>query len=74
MDIEKFKKAKQLVDELSDLEDIRIAFEAPIDYRCAVFVAECSGKRYVIPKETEADILDIIKRHKDQLQKEFEEL
>lgn len=74
MDIEKFKKAKLLVEKLSDLEDIRIAFEAPIAYRCAVFVAECSGKRYVIPKEAEADILDIIKRHKDQLQKEFEEL
>lgn len=74
MDIEKFKKAKQLVDKLSYLEDIRIAFEAPIGYRCAVFVAECSGTRYVIPKEAESDILDIIKRHKDQLQKEFEEL
>lgn len=74
MDIEKLKKAKQLVDKLSDLENIRIAFEAPIGYRCAVFVAECSGKRYVIPREAEADILDILKRHKDQLQKEFEEL
>ena len=74
MDIEKFKKAKQLVEKLSDLGSICFAFEAPIGYRCAVFVAECSGKRYVIPKEAEADIFDIIKRHKDQLQKEFEEL
>ena len=74
MDIEKLKKAKLLVDKLSDLENIRIAFEAPIGYRGAVFVAECSGKRYVIPKEAESDILDILKRHKDQLQKEFEEL
>lgn len=78
MDIEKYKKAKRLEEELSPIIDIvntlSLNKEMPELFDEGHFEFVINSKRLVVPKVLNGEILPIIAKYRDKLQKEFEEL
>lgn len=78
MDIEKYKKAKRLDEELSPIIDIvnilSLNKEMPEAFNEGHFEFVTNTKTLAVPRVLNGEILPIIARHRDKLQKEFEEL
>ena len=78
MDIEKYKKAKRLEEELSPIIDIvnilSLKKEMPETFKEVRIEVVTSCNTLVVPICLYGEILPIIAKHRDRLQKEFEEL
>lgn len=78
MDIEKYKKAKRLEEELSPIIDIANALnlhmKMPKMFDEGHFEFVTNTTTIAVPKVLNGEILPIIARYRDKLQKEFEEL
>lgn len=78
MDIEKYKKAKRLEEELSPIIDIvnllSLKKEMPETFKEVRFELVTSCKTLVVPRVLYEEILPIIAKYGEKLKKEFEEL
>lgn len=78
MDIEKYKKAKRLEEELSPIIDIvnilSSNMKKPGVFNGGHFEFVTNSKTLVVPRVLNGEILPIIAKYGDKLQKEFEEL
>lgn len=78
MDIEKYKKAKRLEEELSPIIDIANALnlhmKMPEMFNEGHFEFVTNTKTLAVPKVLNGEILPIIAKYGDKLKKEFEEL
>lgn len=78
MDIEKYKKAKKLEEELSPIIDIVnllcLNKEMPEVFNEVRLELVTSCKTLVMPRCLYGEIFPIIAKYRDKLQKEFEEL
>lgn len=78
MDIEKYKKAKRLEEELSPIIDIadslNLSMKMPEMFNEGHFEFVTNTKTSVVPRVLNGEILPIIAKYRDELQKEFEEL
>ena len=78
MDIEKYKKAKKIEAELSPIINIANALnlhmKMPETFNEGHFEFVTNTKTIALPRVLNGEILPIIARHRDKLQKEFEEL
>lgn len=78
MDIEKYKKAKRLEEELSPIIDIMnmlcLSKEMPEAFNEVRLEFVTSCKTLVVPRCLYGEIFPIIAKYRDKLQKEFDEL
>ena len=78
MDIELYKKAKRLEAELSPIIDIvnalNLNMKMPEMFNEGHFEFVTNTKTIVVPRVLNGEILPIIAKYRDKLQKEFEEL
>ena len=78
MDIEKYKKAKRLEEELSPIIDIvnilSSNMKKPGVFNGGHFEFVTNTKKLVVPIALNGEILPIIAKYGDKLKKEFEEL
>lgn len=78
MDIEKYKKAKRLEEELSPIIDIvnslNLHVKMPEMFNEGHFEFVTNTKTLPVPRVLNGEILTIIAKYGDKLQKEFEEL
>lgn len=78
MDIEKYKKAKRLEEELSPIIDIAnilsLNKEMPERFSEGHFEFVTNTETLVVPRVLNGEILPIIAKYGDKLKKEFEEL
>lgn len=78
MDIEKYKKAKRLEEELSPIIDIvnslNLHMKMPEMFNEGHFEFVTNTKTLPVPRVLNGEILPIIAKYGDKLQKEFEEL
>ena len=78
MDIEKYKKAKRLEEELSPIIDIvnslNLHMKMPEVFNEGHFEFVTNTNTFVVPRVLNGEILPIIAKYRDKLQKEFEEL
>ena len=78
MDIEKYKKAKRLEEELSPIIDIvnslNLHIKMPERFNEGHFEFVTNAKKLVVPRVLNREILPIIAKYGDKLKKEFDEL
>ena len=78
MDIEKYKKAKRLEEELSPMIDIvnslNLHMKMPEEFNGGHFEFVSNSTTVVVPRVLNGEILPIIAKYRDKLQKEFDEL
>ena len=78
MDIEKYKKAKRLEEELSPIIDIanslNLHMKMPEMFNEGHFEFVTNTKTLPVPRVLNGEILPIIAKYGDKLKKEFEEL
>jgi hypothetical protein len=78
MDIEKYKQAKRLAEEISSLTEIESILRRhdalPGVFFGGHFEFIGESRTLVVPRMLNNEILPIIKKYRDELQKEFEEL
>ena len=78
MDIELYKKAKRLEAELSPIIDMvnefNLSMKMPDVFKGGHFEFVTDSKKLVVPRVLNGEILPIIAKYGDKLQKEFEEL
>lgn len=78
MDIEKYKKAKRLEEELSPIIDIvnslNLHIKMPEMFNEGHFEFVTNTKTLPVPRVLNGEILPIIAKYGDKLQKEFDEL
>lgn len=78
MDIEKYKKAKRLEEELSPIIDIvnilSLNIKKPEAFKEGHFEFVTNSKRLVVPRVLNGEILPIISKYGDKLRTEFYEL
>lgn len=78
MDIEKYKQAKRLEEELSPIIDIvnslNLHMKMPEMFNEGHFEFVTNTKTLAVPKVLNGEILPIIAKYGDKLKKEFEEL
>lgn len=78
MDIEKYKKAKKLEEELSPIIDIVNSLNSnmkmPEMFNEGHFEFVTNTKTLPVPRVLNGEIIPIIAKYGDKLQKEFEEL
>lgn len=78
MDIEKYKKAKRIEDELSPIIGIvnilNLNMEMPEVFNEGHFEFVTNSHKLVVPRVLNGEILPIIAKYGDKLQKQFEEL
>lgn len=78
MDIEKYKKAKRLEEELSPIIDIvnslNLHVKMPEMFNEGHFEFVTNTKTLPVPRVLNGELLPIIAKYGDKLQKEFEEL
>ena len=78
MDIEKYKKAKRLEEELSPIIDIvnalNLNMKMPEMFNEGHFEFVTNTTTIAVPRVLNGEILPIIAKYRDKLRKEFEEL
>lgn len=78
MDVEKYKKAKKIEAELSPIMDIadslNLSMKMPEMFNEGHFEFVTNTKTIVVPRVLNGEILPIIAKYGDKLQKEFKEL
>ena len=78
MDVEKYKKAKKIEAELSPIMDIadslNLSMKMPEMFNEGHFEFVTNTKTIVVPRVLNGEILPIIAKYGNKLQKEFDEL